>query len=77
MVAYVVVGLNMLKKHVYNLLIVQLLSEEYSTMSPGTLEAQGLINQAEYQKVAALTQSASPDAHKKIAGNLPSFAMGV
>ncbi|XP_063230769.1 WD repeat-containing protein 7 isoform X3 [Bacillus rossius redtenbacheri] len=48
-------------------LIVQLLSEEYSTMSPGTLEAQGLINQAEYQKVAALTQSASPDAHKKIA----------
>ncbi|PNF24264.1 WD repeat-containing protein 7, partial [Cryptotermes secundus] len=50
-------------------LIVQLLTEEYSTMSPGTLEAQGLINQAEYQKVAALTQSASPDAHKKIAGN--------
>nr|CAD7568431.1 unnamed protein product [Timema californicum] len=48
-------------------LIVQLLSEEYSAMSPGTLEAQGLINQAEYQKVAALTQSASPDAHKKIA----------
>ncbi|XP_049847123.1 WD repeat-containing protein 7 isoform X2 [Schistocerca gregaria] len=48
-------------------LIVQLLQEEYSTMSPGTLEAQGLINQAEYQKVAALTQSASPDAHKKIA----------
>ncbi|KAJ9576412.1 hypothetical protein L9F63_006724, partial [Diploptera punctata] len=45
----------------------QLLTEEYSTMSPGTLEAQGLINQAEYQKVAALTQSASPDAHKKIA----------
>lgn len=38
-------------------------------MSPGTLEAQGLINAAEYQKVAALTQSASPDAHKKIAGN--------
>ncbi|CAG2055275.1 unnamed protein product [Timema podura] len=50
-------------------LIVQLLSEEYSAMSPGTLEAQGLINQAEYQKVAALTQSASPDAHKKIAVN--------
>ncbi|XP_021936381.1 WD repeat-containing protein 7 isoform X5 [Zootermopsis nevadensis] len=48
-------------------LIVHLLTEEYSTMSPGTLEAQGLINQAEYQKVAALTQSASPDAHKKIA----------
>lgn len=51
------------------LISVQLLSEEYSTMSPGTLEAHGLINQAEYQKVAALTQSASPDTHKKIAGN--------
>jgi hypothetical protein len=71
------VGMNMLRKHVYNLLIVQLLSEEYSTMSPGTLEAQGLINQAEYQKVAALTQSASPDAHKKIAGKRPSLAVGV
>lgn len=47
---------------------VQLLSEEYSAMSPGTLEAQGLINSSEYLKVAALTQSASPDAHKKIAG---------
>ncbi|XP_075211701.1 WD repeat-containing protein Rbcn-3B isoform X3 [Lycorma delicatula] len=47
-------------------LIVQLLSEEYSAMSPGTLEAQGLINASEYQKVAALTMSASPDAHKKI-----------
>ncbi|RZF46081.1 hypothetical protein LSTR_LSTR004794 [Laodelphax striatellus] len=48
-------------------LIVQLLSEEYSAMSPGTLESQGLISASEYQKVAALTQSASPDAHKKIA----------
>lgn len=47
---------------------VELLSEEYSAMSPGTLEAQGLINACEYQKVAALTQSASPDAQKKIAG---------
>lgn len=37
-------------------------------MSPGSLEAQGLISATEYQKVAALTQSASPDAHKKIAG---------
>lgn len=37
-------------------------------MSPGTLEAHGLINATEYQKVAALTRSASPDAHKKIAG---------
>lgn len=37
-------------------------------MSPGSLEAQGLINASEYHKIAALTQSASPDAHKKIAG---------
>lgn len=37
-------------------------------MSPGSLEAAGLISTAEYHKVAALTQSASPDAHKKIAG---------
>lgn len=36
-------------------------------MSPGSLEAQGLIQAAEYQRVIALTQSASPDAHKKIA----------
>ncbi|XP_016841800.1 WD repeat-containing protein 7 isoform X9 [Nasonia vitripennis] len=48
-------------------LIVQLLSDEYGSMSPGSLEAQGLISATEYQKVAALTQSASPDAHKKIA----------
>lgn len=39
-------------------------------MSPGSLEAQGLISASEYQKVAALTQSASPDAHKKIAGKV-------
>ncbi|XP_057327998.1 WD repeat-containing protein 7 isoform X7 [Microplitis mediator] len=49
-------------------LIVQLLSDEYGSMSPGSLEAQGLISASEYQKVAALTQSASPDAHRKIAG---------
>lgn len=48
--------------------IVQLLHEEYSLMSPNTLETQGLINQNEYQKVAELTHSASPDAQKKIAG---------
>lgn len=47
---------------------VQLLSEEYSAMSPGTLEARGLINPTEYEKVLTLTKSASPDAHKKIAG---------
>lgn len=54
-------------------LIIELLSEEYSMMSPGSLEAAGLISQAEYLKVAALTQSASPDAHKKIAENSESF----
>ena len=37
-------------------------------MTPNTLEAQGLINRNEYEKVAALTHSASPDAQKKIAG---------
>ncbi|KAL1457784.1 hypothetical protein WDU94_007978 [Cyamophila willieti] len=58
-------------------LIVQLLSEEYSAMSPGTLEAQGLINNSEYSKVAALTQSASPDAHKKIAGFIGKMKEGV
>nr|XP_008195733.1 PREDICTED: WD repeat-containing protein 7 isoform X2 [Tribolium castaneum] len=47
-------------------LIIELLNEEYSMMSPGSLEAAGLIAQSEYMKVAALTQSASPDAHKKI-----------
>ncbi|XP_076178195.1 WD repeat-containing protein Rbcn-3B isoform X2 [Ptiloglossa arizonensis] len=47
-------------------LIVQLLSDEYGAMSPGSLEAHGLISTSEYQKVAALTQSASPDAHKII-----------
>ncbi|KAH7946467.1 hypothetical protein HPB49_025502 [Dermacentor silvarum] len=45
-------------------LIVQLLSEEYSGMSPGTLESQGLINQSEYQKY--LTLSSSPETHKKL-----------
>ncbi|XP_044738320.1 WD repeat-containing protein 7 isoform X3 [Chrysoperla carnea] len=48
-------------------LIVELLREEYSSMSPGSLEAAGLISASEYNKVAALTQSASPDVHKKVA----------
>lgn len=51
-------------------LIIELLTEEYNMMSPGSLEAAGLISQSEYLKVAALTQSASPDAHKKIVGKL-------
>ncbi|KAJ8967330.1 hypothetical protein NQ317_001264 [Molorchus minor] len=48
-------------------LIVELLTEEYNMMSPGSLEAAGLISQLEYSKVSALTRSASPDAQKKIA----------
>ncbi|XP_045461740.1 WD repeat-containing protein 7 isoform X6 [Harmonia axyridis] len=48
-------------------LIIELLSEEYAMMSPGSLEAAGLTSHTEYMKVLALTQSASPDAHKKIA----------
>nr|XP_023030249.1 WD repeat-containing protein 7 isoform X5 [Leptinotarsa decemlineata] len=57
-------------------LIIELLSEEYDMMSPGSLESAGLISQAEYLKVAALTQSASPDAHKKIAGILAKMKEG-
>jgi hypothetical protein len=37
-------------------------------MSPKTMEAQGLINATEHQKITALTQSVSTDAHKKISG---------
>ncbi|XP_060537415.1 WD repeat-containing protein 7 isoform X2 [Cylas formicarius] len=48
-------------------LIIELLSEEYAMMSPGSLEAAGLTSHTEYMKMLAVTQSASPDAHKKIA----------
>lgn len=51
-------------------LIIQLLSDEYSAVSPSTLEAQGLISQTEYCKILGLTHSDSPDAQKKIAGTL-------
>ena len=51
-------------------LIIQLLTEEYSAMTPGTMEAQGFTNQREYDKVWALTKSASPDAVRKISGFL-------
>lgn len=47
-------------------LIVQLLSEEYALMSPGTLEAQGLTNQTEHQKYLSL--SSSSESHKRISG---------
>ena len=51
-------------------LIVQLLTEEYSVMSPGTMEVQGLTNQAEYDKIRALTKVSSPDTARKITGFL-------
>merc|ERR1719244_1110405 len=51
-------------------LIVQLLAEEYSAMSPGTMEGQGLTNQAEYDRIRALTKVASPDTARKITGFL-------
>nr|CAH7751890.1 unnamed protein product [Callosobruchus chinensis] len=57
-------------------LIIELLSEEYDMMSPGSLEAAGLISQSEYSRVANLTQSASPDAHKKIVGILAKMKEG-
>ncbi|XP_076337758.1 WD repeat-containing protein Rbcn-3B isoform X2 [Tachypleus tridentatus] len=47
-------------------LIVQLLTEEYSTMSPGALEAQGLIIHSEYQKY--LGMSSSPEMQRKLTG---------
>lgn len=45
----------------------QLLSEEYSSLSPGQLEVQGLINPSEQQKYMAL--SSSPEAQRKFSGN--------
>ena len=42
----------------------QLLTEEYSVMSPGTMEVQGLTNQAEYDRIRALTKvSPQPGGH--------------
>ena len=51
-------------------LVVQLLTEEYSAMSPGTMEAQGFTNQREYDRIWALTKPASPDTVRKISGFL-------
>uniref|UniRef100_A0A0K2TM39 WD repeat-containing protein 7 n=1 Tax=Lepeophtheirus salmonis TaxID=72036 RepID=A0A0K2TM39_LEPSM len=51
-------------------LIVQLLSEEYQTMTPGTMETQGFTNQKDYDRIWALTKPASPDTVKKISGFL-------
>lgn len=49
-------------------LIIQLLTEEYSQMSPNTMEVQGFTNQREYDRIWALTKPASPDTARKIAG---------
>ncbi|XP_042906902.1 WD repeat-containing protein 7 isoform X2 [Parasteatoda tepidariorum] len=49
-------------------LVVQLLSEEYASLSPGQLEVQGLINPSEQQKYLAL--STSPETQKKFSGLL-------
>ena len=51
-------------------LVIQLLTEEYRAMTPGTMEAQGFTNQREYDRIWALTKSASPDAVRKISGFL-------
>ena len=51
-------------------LIIQLLTEEYSQMSPNTMEVQGFTNQKEYDKIWALTKPASPDTARKITGFL-------
>lgn len=50
---------------------VQLLSDEYTLMSPGTLEANELIMSSQYQRMNVLTHPASPEAAKKIAGQFP------
>ena len=49
-----------------NYLSVQLMSEEYSSLTPNTLEAQGLTNNAEYQKYFNL--SCSPETQHKLTG---------
>ncbi|XP_065568278.1 WD repeat-containing protein 7-like isoform X2 [Artemia franciscana] len=57
-------------------LIVQLLTEDYNTMTPHFLEAKGLTNNSEHQRIVSLTRSASPDASKKIAGILAKVKEG-
>lgn len=67
---FIIILCFILKNIISVFILVQLLSEEYGLMSPKTMEAQGLINATEFQKITALTQSVSTDAHKKIAGTL-------
>ena len=47
-------------------MIVDLLSEEYSLLSPGSLESQGLTTNAEFQKF--LFMSCSPESQNKLSG---------
>ena len=57
--------------YIYSLyFFLQLLTEEYSQMSPNTMEVQGFTNQREYDKIWALTKPASPDTTRKITGFL-------
>lgn len=49
-------------------LIVNMLSDEYSLMSPGTLESHGLTQNTEYQKF--LHMSCNPDSQNKLSGLL-------
>lgn len=58
-------------------LIYELLDEEYALMSPGRLEAVGLISETEYNKIAALTKKYSPDAQQKIAGKLICYLFSI
>ena len=44
---------------------------------PGTMEVQGLTNQAEYDRIRALTKVTSPDAAKKIAGFLNKVSFSI
>ncbi|KAK2726463.1 hypothetical protein QYM36_000794 [Artemia franciscana] len=45
-------------------------------MTPHFLEAKGLTNNSEHQRIVSLTRSASPDASKKIAGILAKVKEG-
>ena len=50
---------------------VQLLADEYNAMSPGSLEDAALTHSSHYHRINLLTHPASPEAAKKIAGQLP------
>lgn len=60
--------MTLVRTKILSPLQVQLLSDEYTLMSPGTLEANELIMSSQYQRMNVLTHPASPEAAKKIAG---------